>query len=148
MSAAYTLAVEKGMQGILLVDQGAPLSLTSDHSTECYRNWWPGPGDAMVALMNRSIERLEALGPPERQHLPPEPARLSVLHRQTRSALPRCSGDGEQISALGAGPLRLHRGRPGDPLYQPVHPEDFEQPARRGRPAARPGADPASISLT
>ena len=35
---------------------GAPLSLTSDKSTECYRNWWPGPGDAMVRLMNRSID--------------------------------------------------------------------------------------------
>ena len=61
VSAAYSLAVEKGVQNILLVDEGAPLSLTSDHSTECYRNWWPGPGDAMVALMNRSIDRMEAL---------------------------------------------------------------------------------------
>src|SRR5207249_3927232 len=38
-----------------------PLSLTSDKSTECYRNWWPGPGDAMVAVMNRSIDLLEDL---------------------------------------------------------------------------------------
>jgi len=41
------------------VDERPPLSLTSDKSTECYRNWWPGPGDDMVALMNRSIDLLE-----------------------------------------------------------------------------------------
>src|SRR5256886_11256899 len=38
----------------------SPLSLTSDKSTECYRNWWPGPGDDMVALMNRSIDLLRS----------------------------------------------------------------------------------------
>jgi len=38
-----------------------PLSLTSNHSTECYRNWWPGPGNAMVALMNRSVDLMEEL---------------------------------------------------------------------------------------
>ena len=36
-------------------DEGAPLSLTSDKSTECYRNWWGGPDNAMLSLMNRSI---------------------------------------------------------------------------------------------
>ena len=43
-----------------LIDMGPPLALTSDKSTECYRHWWPGPGDAMVALMNRSIDLMEA----------------------------------------------------------------------------------------
>ena len=55
IAAAYHLAVRRGVRGVVLVDEGAPLSLTSDKSTECYRNWWPGPGDDMVALMNRSI---------------------------------------------------------------------------------------------
>lgn len=31
-----------------------PLSLTSDKSTEAYRNWWPGPDDSMVRYMNRA----------------------------------------------------------------------------------------------
>lgn len=125
VSAAYALAVEKGMQNILLVDEGAPLSLTSDHSTECYRNWWPGPGDAMVALMNRSIQRMERL------------ARLSGnTFRMNRRGYLYCTASperalemehtGKQISALGAGPLRVQRGRPDDPVYQPAHPEDFE----------------------
>jgi sarcosine oxidase subunit beta len=61
ISAAYHLSVKYGIKNILLIDQGAPLSLTSDKSTECYRNFWPGPGDAMVSLMNRSIDILENL---------------------------------------------------------------------------------------
>src|SRR5438128_416380 len=46
---------------VVLVDERPPLSLTSDKSTECYRNWWAGPGDDVVALMNRSIDLLEEL---------------------------------------------------------------------------------------
>src|SRR5436190_24377057 len=61
IAAAYHLAVTHGMADVVLVEQGAPLSLTSDKSTECYRDWWPGPGDAMVALMSRSIDLLEQI---------------------------------------------------------------------------------------
>jgi glycine/D-amino acid oxidase-like deaminating enzyme len=49
ISAAYHLA-QRGITDVLLVDERAPLTMTSDKSTEAYRNWWPGPGDAMVAL--------------------------------------------------------------------------------------------------
>src|SRR3972149_6060616 len=45
ISAAYHLCVTQGLGKVLLVDERPPLSLTSDKSTECYRNWWPGPGD-------------------------------------------------------------------------------------------------------
>ena len=61
VAAAYHLAVRRGVRGVVLVDERPPLTLTSDKSAECYRNWWPGPGDAMVALMNRSIDLLEEL---------------------------------------------------------------------------------------
>src|SRR5512136_1677596 len=61
ISAAYQLAVKRGVRNVVLVDNQPPLSVTSDKSTECYRNWWPGPGDAMVALMNRSIDIIESL---------------------------------------------------------------------------------------
>ena len=61
IAAAYHLSVRQGVRDVLIVDERAPLSLTSDKSTECYRNWWPGPGDAMVALTNRSIDILEGL---------------------------------------------------------------------------------------
>jgi glycine/D-amino acid oxidase-like deaminating enzyme len=52
VSAAYHLTVHHGMKGVVLVDERPPLSLTSANSAECYRNWWPGPGDAMIALMD------------------------------------------------------------------------------------------------
>src|SRR5881296_1711429 len=61
IAAAYHLAVRRDVTDVVLVDDRPPLSLTSDKSTECYRNWWPGPGDDMVALMNRSIDLLEEL---------------------------------------------------------------------------------------
>ena len=48
ISAAYHLAARHGITDVLLVDEGSPLMMTSDKSTEAYRNWWPGSGDAMV----------------------------------------------------------------------------------------------------
>ena len=56
ISAAWHLTVRHGVRDVVLVDDLPSLSLTSDKSTECFRNWWPGPGDAMVGLMNRNIE--------------------------------------------------------------------------------------------
>ena len=58
VSAAHFLS-KAGIKDILLLDERPPLSLTSDRSTECYRNWWP---DAeMLALMNRSVDLMEML---------------------------------------------------------------------------------------
>ncbi|HLB49479.1 MAG TPA: FAD-dependent oxidoreductase [Anaerolineales bacterium] len=59
ISAAYHLAVTHNLKRVLLIDERDPMSLTSDKSTEAYRNWWPGPDNAMVAFMNRSIDLLE-----------------------------------------------------------------------------------------
>jgi glycine/D-amino acid oxidase-like deaminating enzyme len=61
VAAAYHLAVEDGLDDVVLVDEGNPLSLTSDKSTEAYRNWWPGPDWAMTAFMNRSIDLIEGI---------------------------------------------------------------------------------------
>ena len=61
IAAAHRLALHHRIKDIVLVDERSPLSLTSDKSTEAYRNWWPGPGDAMVRFMNRSIDLLEEL---------------------------------------------------------------------------------------
>ncbi len=58
VSSAYYL-MQAGLKHILLIDEGAPLSLTSDKSTECYRNWWAGPDSTMVCFMNRSIDLME-----------------------------------------------------------------------------------------
>ena len=59
ISAAYHLAVRHDVGDLTIVDPRAPLSLTSDKSTECYRNWWPNA--PMVGLMNRSIDIYEEL---------------------------------------------------------------------------------------
>ncbi|NIA25758.1 MAG: FAD-dependent oxidoreductase [Gammaproteobacteria bacterium] len=59
VSVAYHLSVRHGLQDVVVCDPRPPLTLTSDKSTECYRNWWPG--EPMVQLMNRSIDLLEEL---------------------------------------------------------------------------------------
>jgi glycine/D-amino acid oxidase-like deaminating enzyme len=57
VSAGYFLSVVQGVQDVVIVDPRPPLTLTSDKSTECYRNWWPDP--SMAAFMDRSIDLLE-----------------------------------------------------------------------------------------
>src|SRR5947209_7408757 len=61
IAAAYQLAVVHGCRNVTLVEPDNPLSLTSDKSTEAYRNWWPGPDWAMTAFMNRSIDLIEKI---------------------------------------------------------------------------------------
>ena len=58
IAAAHELAVRHGVESVLLVDERAPLTLTSDKSTQAYRNWWPGPDDSILRFMNRSIDML------------------------------------------------------------------------------------------
>jgi len=125
ISAAYHLSVQHGVDDILLVDERSPLSLTSDKSTECYRNWWPGPDGAMVGLMNRSIDLLEALAR--------ESGNVFHLNRRgyiyatgNRESLPAFKQAALQPPRLGAGPLRVHSGARGEPPYQPAPSEGFE----------------------
>src|SRR3954470_6590687 len=59
VAAAYALTVDHALDNVVMVEPGNPLSLTSDKSTEAYRNWWPGPDRAMTAFMNRSIDLIE-----------------------------------------------------------------------------------------
>lgn len=124
VSTAYHLAVERGLRDVLLVDERAPLSLTSDKSTECYRNWWPGPGDSMVRLMNRSIDLLETWA--DRSGNPFHLNRRGYLFataRREQAEVYRQSA--EEISALGAGPLRIHRGKANDPPFVPAPAEGY-----------------------
>jgi glycine/D-amino acid oxidase-like deaminating enzyme len=57
VATAYQLAVTHGVKHVVMVDERPPLTLTSDKSSEAYRNWWPDA--AMTRLMNRSIDWLE-----------------------------------------------------------------------------------------
>jgi glycine/D-amino acid oxidase-like deaminating enzyme len=116
VSAAYHLSVKHGIQDILLVDERPPLSLTSDKSTECYRNWWVGPDNAMVALMNHSIDLMERLAEQSG----------NVFHLNRRGYL-YVTGDEAKIPQIletaqippgfGAGELRVYRGTANDPHY-------------------------------
>lgn len=127
VSTAYFLAVQHHIKDILLLDAGPPLSLTSDHSTECYRNWWPGPGEAMVALMNRSIDWLEKLAAQSG----------NIFHLNRRGYL-YCSANplqvaqmqeqAEQIAQLGAGNLRKHTRSLADRTYHPESASGFSSP--------------------
>ncbi len=114
--AAYYLSVKQGVKDILLVDERAPFSLTSDKSTECYRNWWPGPGDAMVKFMNRSIDLMEGLAHESgnRFHMNRRGYLFVTAERGRIEAFKKAA---EQPCALGAGPLRIHE--TGSMTYQP-----------------------------
>jgi glycine/D-amino acid oxidase-like deaminating enzyme len=124
ISAAYHLAVRQGVRNVLLVDERPPMTLTSDKSTEAYRNWWPGPDDAMLRFMNRSIDLLEQLddasghriGLNRRGYLyaTGNPAHVRTLVESAKTA-----------AAMGAGPLRVHAGAPGEPPYIPGNPEHW-----------------------
>jgi glycine/D-amino acid oxidase-like deaminating enzyme len=124
VATAYHLAVRRGITDVVLVDERPPLTLTSDKSTECYRNWFPGPGDDLVALVNRSIDLLEdvaresgnMIGLNRRGYLfvTADPARADEFVRAGREAETR-----------GVGEFRLHER--ASSAYQPAPPEGFEQ---------------------
>jgi glycine/D-amino acid oxidase-like deaminating enzyme len=126
ISVAYHLIMDHGITDIVLVDELPPLSLTSDKSTECYRNWWPGPGTSMVALMNRSIDLLEKLAIETNNFMHLNRRGYLYLTGNPQKAA-EIEKDALAISALGAGPLRVHRGRPEDPQYIPSEAEGFTQ---------------------
>lgn len=120
IAAAYALAVRHGIRRVALVDERPPLSLTSDKSTEAYRNWWPGPGDDMVRLMNDSIDRLETLAAESDNffHLNQRGYAYVTAVADGAAAL---QAEAEAIAALGSGALRIHDGRsPG--TYTPNDP--------------------------
>lgn len=132
ISAAWHLAARHGIKDILLIEEGSPLMLTSDKSTEAYRNWWPGPGDAMVRFMNRSIDLLEELADLSDNYFAMNRRGYVFLTADPATA-ERYRLSAEESQQLGAGELRVHRGRPDDPHYPAHHAE--------GRPPELVGAD-------
>lgn len=119
ISTAYHLTVTQGIRNVVLVDERPPLSLTSDKSTECYRNWWPGPGNAMVSLMNRSIDIMDVLAR--------DTGNLFQLNRRgylfataDPDRIPTFRAAAQEAASLGAGPVRYHTGHPDEPAYLPT----------------------------
>ena len=107
VAAAYELTVKHGIGSVVIVDPRPPMSLTSDKSTECYRNWWPNL--PMVGLMTRSIDLLERMAA--------ESGNVFALNRRgylfvtaDEENFHRMVEDAHHTSTLGAGPIRLHPG--------------------------------------
>lgn len=117
-SCAYQLARVRGLRPVV-VEAATPLGLTSDKSTECYRNWWPGPGDAVVRFMNRSIDLLEAFSAASGDRF-----QLNRRGYLFATAVPETGRElaaaAEAGSGLGVGPLRRHPG--SGVAYEPHRP--------------------------
>ncbi|MGB8984405.1 MAG: FAD-dependent oxidoreductase, partial [Anaerolineales bacterium] len=119
IAAAHFLS-QAGVRDILLIDERPPLSLTSDRSTECYRNWWPDP--EMLALMNRSIDLMESLAD--------QSGNIFRMNRRgylyvtaEENKIEALENDAGATGSLGAGPLRVHSSEASS--YQPSSPEGF-----------------------
>lgn len=125
ISAAYHLSVNHNIHNVVLIDARPPMSLTSDKSTECYRNWWPGPRNDMVSFMNRSIDLLEDLAS-ESNNIFLMNRRGYVFLTANPSQAAEYQESSQEISALGAGPLRIHRGLPDDHSYIPSSAEGYQ----------------------
>jgi glycine/D-amino acid oxidase-like deaminating enzyme len=125
IAAAYHLTVKHGLKNVVLVDERPPLSLTSDKSTECYRNWWPGPGDAMVSLMNRSIDIIEGLAH-ETDNAFHLNRRGYLFVTSDPGRIPDFKRIAEEAAELGAGPARYHTAQPDDSIYVPAPAYGFE----------------------
>ena len=124
VSTAFHLSVSHGVDRVLLCDPRPPLTLTSDKSTECYRNWWPGPDGAMVELMNHSIDLLDrwAADSDDAFHL----SRRGYLYLTADSRRLGSMADGaDRIAGFGAGAVRRHRSGGGPALSDPADGADL-----------------------
>lgn len=59
IATAYYLKQLAPNTSVILLDAAEPMALTSAHSGENYRNWWPHP--VMTAFTDRSIDLMEEL---------------------------------------------------------------------------------------
>jgi len=114
IAAAEALS-RNGAARVAIVDCGPPLGLTSDKSTECYRNFWPGPDDAMLSFMADSINELTCHAATsgdrflmqQRGYLFATAQKAEVCELERQAA---------QVEEFGGGRLRLHD-RPGSRTY-------------------------------
>lgn len=118
IAAAHALSVGHGVRRVVLVDEGAPMSLTSDKSTEAYRNWWPGSDDAMLRYMNRSIDLFDELAARSGNRIMLN--RRGYVHATADAATAEAMvAEGRLAEAQGAGPLRVRRSMAEASDYQP-----------------------------
>src|ERR1043165_6135110 len=106
VAAAYALTGH-GVSNVVLVEQGNPLSLTSDKSTEAYRNWWPGPDRAMTAFMNRSIDLIEGIARQTGNRVNLN-RRGCVCATANTTKIPFLQSMAQMAQTRGGGPARFH----------------------------------------
>ena len=121
ISAAFHLAVRRGIRDVVLVDPREPLSHTSSKRNDAYREWWPGPDDAMVRLLSRSLDLLEELAHDSGRAFRRSRRGYAYLTADTEHAR-ELLARAEAVAAMGAGPLRRH---PGPLPYLPSPEEGF-----------------------
>jgi glycine/D-amino acid oxidase-like deaminating enzyme len=125
VAAAYALAVEHGRENVTIVEPDNPLSLTSDKSTEAYRNWWPGPDWQMTAFMNRSIDLMEKLARATDNRINLN-RRGYVFATADSSKIPFLGEMARSAEMRGGGPARFHDSAASN--YLPSPERGFEFP--------------------
>lgn len=104
IATCYELAVMRGVDGVVVIDPRPPLTLTTDKSSECYRNFFPNK--PMVGLTNRSIDILENMKEQSSDFFNmSQRGYLFVTgnHQQLRSLTKAAQAS----SSFGAGPVRF-----------------------------------------
>ena len=114
IAAAHEIAVRRKLGRVLIVDPRPPLTLTSDKSTECYRNWWPDR--TMVDFMNRSIDLLEEWSEESGDRFAMNRNGYAYFTADAATAA-QFEAQARRSCEIGAGDLRIHRGRADDPPY-------------------------------
>jgi glycine/D-amino acid oxidase-like deaminating enzyme len=116
ISCAYHLSVLNKVPRVWIVDDRAPLSLTSDKSSECYRNWWPD--QVMVSLVNRSIDLMMDLADQTGNSFQLNQRGYLYVTQDTSTASEWLT-TANKISDNGAGALRIHRRKSDMDDYAP-----------------------------
>ena len=106
VATCFELAVRRGMSRVAIVDPRPPLTLTSDKSSECYRNFYPAK--PMVDLANRSIEIFDALKE-ETNNVFNMSRRGYLFVTADERQLANLAASAELSSSFGAGPVRRHQ---------------------------------------
>lgn len=125
VAAAYSLAVKRGVDEVTLIDKGNPLSLTSDKSTEAYRNWWPGPDWQMTAFMDRSIGLMEEIARETGNRINLN-RRGYLFATADAGKIPFLKTMAKKAEERGAGAMRLHESAESSYAPSPTHGFEFD----------------------
>jgi D-arginine dehydrogenase len=122
IATAYYLAVQHRRARLLILDQGQPMTLTSAHSGENYRNWWPHP--IMTAFTDHSISLMEGIARKTNNRLHMTRRGYLLCTREADlDALIRQLYVGYGTAAQNA--IRIHDGK-GQATYDPPTSADWE----------------------